>query len=110
MEIHPTDVVSGAMYLKLLNGYKDYDRKQKEIIQEQQKRIEFLEWQVEDLRAEIEESEIKSHEKLLTKLHNQRVGLKAYMEVISKLRKDVETLTCRNVQLTMELQRLKEGV
>lgn len=49
MDIRPTDVISGALYLKLVNDYKDYDRKQKEIIYDQQKRIEFLEWQVEDM-------------------------------------------------------------
>lgn len=104
MEIRPSDVVSGALYLKLLHDYRDYDRKQKDLIQDQSRRIKFLEWQVEDLRTEIEESEITSHEKLLAKLHNQRVALKSYMDVIAKLRKDVENLTQENIRLKMELR------
>lgn len=37
MEIRPTDVISGALYLKLVNDYKEYDRRQKEIIYDQLK-------------------------------------------------------------------------
>ncbi len=106
MDIRPTDVISGALYLKLVNDYKEYDRRQKEIIYDQQQRIKFLEWQVEDMRIEIEESESKSHEKLREKLIRQREALKSYMNVISKLRKEVESLTLKNVQLTMEIQAL----
>ncbi|MDE7027230.1 MAG: hypothetical protein K2O87_04870 [Duncaniella freteri] len=106
MEIRPTDVISGALYLKLVNDYKEYDRRQKEIIYDQQQRIKFLEWQVEDMRIEIEESESKSHEKLREKLLRQREALKSYMNVISKLCKEVELLTLKNVQLTMEIQAL----
>lgn len=106
MEIRPTDVISGALYLKLVNDYKEYDRRQKEIIYDQQQRIKFLEWQVEDMRIEIEESESKSHEMLREKLLRQREALKSYMNVISKLRKEVELLTLKNVQLTMEIQAL----
>lgn len=111
MDIRPTDVISGTLYLKLVNDYKEYDRRQKEIIYDQQQRIKFLEWQVEDMRIEIEESEeseTKSNEKLRGKLLRQRDALKSYMNVISKLRKEVESLTVKNVQLTMEIQALKK--
>ena len=47
------------------------------------------------MRIEIEESESKSHEKLREKLLRQREALKSYMNVISKLRKEVELLTLK---------------
>ncbi len=109
VKIKPSDVISGAMYLKLVSDYREYDRKQKDMIREQTRKIEFLEWQVEDLRTEIEESGTDSHDKLRGKLHNQRLALKSYADVISKLKRDVEMLTQENIELKQKLGKLSDG-
>ncbi|MCM1076276.1 MAG: hypothetical protein NC411_02825 [Bacteroides sp.] len=46
------DVVSGYFHLKLLKAYRNYDRKQKEVLMAQQETISELEAQVETLRED----------------------------------------------------------
>lgn len=42
VKIQPTDIVSGRLYLKLIEEYKEYDKQQKEYISQLELRISTL--------------------------------------------------------------------
>lgn len=52
--IKPTDTVSGAFYLRLLRDYRAYDRKQKQVLMEQQEIIERLKAENRDMKEELQ--------------------------------------------------------
>lgn len=110
MEIKPNDLISGAMYLKLICDYKKYDKKQKIKLVDLQKQIDFLKWENDDLRLALEESECKSTEKLRTKLKNQRVALEHISNKNSRLKGEIESLTLKIESLTQELDTLKQSI
>ena len=110
IEIKPNDLISGSTYLKFLHDYKAYDRRQKEIIATLRNKIEFLEWEVEDLRLALEDSDGPSYTKLHTKLRNQRANLISCSSRIAQLKKDNEALIMENVSLTQQINDLKQYI
>lgn len=92
--IQETDVISGALYLKLIRAYKDYDERQKKVIKRLQTDLDFLMFENPEL------------ENLLER-HNELNNLR---NSIAKLKKDNEWLLCRNVQLQQQIRDLHERV
>lgn len=109
IEIKPNDLISGAMYLKLIRAYKEHEQKLRNRLAEMQKKMDFLEWENEDLRLALEESECKSTEKLRTKLNNQRVTINKYSEKNYILKEEIAKLTLKIESLTQELNALKQA-
>ena len=107
MEIKPNDIISGATYLKLLNDYREYDKRQKETIRKLKNDVISLTWEVEDLRAALEDDVITAHNKLLAKLNNQRMGIKAYLNKIEKFKKEIESLNASLSNKDAEIENLK---
>ncbi len=92
MNIKPGDIISGSFFLKLVNDYKAYDQRQKEIIAKYQRQIENLKWEVENLTECLQEAETLTPEKLRTKVKNQRLTLREYHRQIVELKKENELL------------------
>lgn len=109
MEIKPNDIISGALYLKLIQDYRKYDRKQKDLIASLQSKIDFLEWEIDDLRLALEDAEGPSYTKLHTKLKNQRMNLHDCSRSISNLRKENEELKLQIIALNQQIQDLKQA-
>lgn len=74
-QIQPNDIISGATYLKLINDYQQYDKKQKDFIYSLKKRIELLEWVNQDLQLVLDEIESGEIKRLVSKIENQREQL-----------------------------------
>lgn len=108
IRIHPNDLISGAMYLKLIRDYKRYDEKQKEWIERLQKKLDFFEWENEDLRMALDEVENGRFTKLRDKITNQRLSLSAYHAQISQLKEENERLTVKLEQLSLLLEALNQ--
>ncbi|MDE6754783.1 MAG: hypothetical protein K2J82_09270 [Muribaculaceae bacterium] len=108
MRVKPTDLISGAFYLKLVNDYQEYDKKQKKIIEKQQEQIKEFEEMMEELQTIMDETAEDSHAKLRTKLKNQRAALSSYLGTIRKLRKENEELLIKNAALTEELNHYRQ--
>lgn len=105
MEIKPNDIISGSLYLKLLNDYKRYDARQKNIIADLRNQVDFLQWETEDLRIALEESDYNTiHDKLLRKLKNQRVTLKDYLKKIQELTAENESMKSQIDKMNQERQ------
>ena len=114
MNIKPTYIISGKLYLKFIEDYKRYDQRQKDLIHKLRKKIEFLEWNIEDLKAEIDElnAEIDdledcSNVRLRQKLKNQRTALREYCKKIEKQQNEIEELTNSNQVLREEIEKLR---
>lgn len=107
MEIKPTDIISGRLYLKLISDYREYDLRQKKIIEKLRQKVELLEWSNEDLRTEIEDLEDGTTEKLRKKIKNQREALKLYSNKISRQQEEIEELKASNQILQEEINSLK---
>lgn len=93
VKIQPSDIVSGSMYLKLLNDYKIYDSLQKEVITNLRKEVSYLRWQINDMRQYIVDEDAPS-KKLFSK--------------IDKLGKKIESLITENKRLTEVNKTLKK--
>lgn len=124
MKIRPSDIIKGSTYLKLVNDYKAYDARQKDVIEDLRKKVVFLEWQVEDLRIELNDSwamdelgrlleerpstfDAVARQKLLKKIENQRITLNAYRDRMLKLRAQIQRLKIQNNELISENMALK---
>ncbi len=92
MNIKPGDIISGSFFLKLVNDYKAYDQRQKEIIAKYQRQIENLKWEVENLTQCLQEAETLTPESRSTKDKNQRLTLREYHRQIVELKKENELL------------------
>ena len=97
-KIKPTDIISGATYLKFLESYKRYDCQQKQYIEKLLGKIELLQWELEHARLEIEEMtddpDWKSRriKRLEAKMKNQRENLRQNERLIIRLKADNERL------------------
>ncbi len=98
------DVTSVALFLKMVNDYKAYDKRQKEIIAKYQRQIENLKWEVENLTECLQEIETLTPDKLRTKVKNQRVALREYLRRIDELTEENKRL---NKELMEERQKQK---
>ena len=103
MNVKPTDIVSGSLYLKLISEYKKYDQRQKNLIEKLRKTIELLEWNIEGLKEEIEELEDSSKKKLRQKIKNQRAALIVYSNKINRQKESINKLTEANQALRDEI-------
>lgn len=85
-KIKPGDIISGSLYLKLIEDYKVYDAKQKKIIKRLQTDLDYLMFENPDGK------------KILDCKHE----LETLRRRITQLRKDNELLICRiaNMQKT----------
>lgn len=83
MHIKNSDVISGSFYIRLVNKYKDYDKKQKKYIQSLIKENEELKAKIEALE-EVEhdyafdrcKSKIKNYKVIITNLNQKIHSLK----------------------------------
>lgn len=88
--IQPTDLISGAQYLKLLNDYKAYDKEQKKVIRKLQDKVNYLTKKDPELMKYMQRKEL---------FH--QLG-----QTIHKLRQDNEELIIRIAQLEQRLAEL----
>lgn len=92
-KVSPTDLISGEMYLKLINDYKEYDKRQKAKIEKLQNRVDILTWFVDDLNKVLEESEENESQLKRSKLKRQRKVLRTYIELITKLKCQIKEMS-----------------
>lgn len=92
-KVSPTDLISGEMYLKLINDYKEYDKRQKAKIEKLQNRVDILTWLVDDLNKVLEESEENESQLKRSKLKRQRKVLRTYIELITKLKCQIKEMS-----------------
>lgn len=98
MSIRETDVVSGWMYLKFLEDYKEYDKKQKDLIFRLKDRIGELEDVIEEIAAN------KQEKKLAEKLVRQKETNRLQGEKLRKLKAENEELLHKLTLLKQQLQ------
>ncbi len=88
LKIRPNDVISGSMYLKLIEDYRAYDARQKKVIRRLQTDLDYLMFE--------NPGSVKT------------LGLKHEVETLRKrvaqLRKDNEALLCRVVNMQKQRQ------
>lgn len=93
-KILPTDVVSGRLYLKLIEDYKEYDKQQKEY-------ISSLERKVFELTHALNESCSITKKTLLEKLERKSKGIRERELSIKKLKDDNEQLLIKLAQINL---------
>ena len=104
--IRQTDVISGALYLKLIEDYKQYDNKRKNYINSLLNEIDKLKYQIElkeweiKVRKMCDDLEPQQISNLQYKLYKRRLFIK-------KLREKIRTLENQNTDLKNEIIKLK---
>lgn len=91
--IKPTDIISGAQYLKLLNNYKAYDKEQKKVIRKLQDKVNYLTQRDPELMKYMQRKDL---------FHQLN-------QTIHKLRQDNEELIIRVAQLEQKLAELTKN-
>ena len=102
VKINPSDLISGEQYLRFIADYKEYDKKQKELIESLRKEIEMLKWEKENLKEFIKDNSGNFPTKLLKKVKNQQAELRDLQLRVRELRKENERLLCENLKLKKE--------
>lgn len=92
-KILPTDTVSGALYLKLINDYKAYDKEQKKLIRKLQDKLNNL----------------TQKDPALMKYAQRYELFKSLQDTIHKLRKENEELLIRIVELQKRVTELESS-
>ena len=106
ISITPSDVISGSLYLKLIEDFKQYDNERKKYIKSLLDQIENLKYQIElkDLELKVrkmcDDLEQQSISNLQYKLYKRRLFIK-------KLRDKIKVLNNQNVNLKNEIIKLK---
>ncbi len=88
MRVRPGDIISGAMYLKLIDDYKAYDARQKKIIRRLQTDLDYLMF------------ENPGSGKIL----DMKCELETLRKRVAQLRKDNEALLCRIANMQKQRQ------
>ena len=104
--ITSSDVISGSLYLKLIEDFKQYDNERKKYIKSLLDQIDKLKYEIElkdwELKARkmCDDLEPESISKLQYKLYKRRLFIK-------KLRDKIKVLTNQNVNFKNEIIKLK---
>lgn len=98
MRIRETDVVSGRMYLKFLEDYKEYDKMQKDRIWHLKDRIAELEEVIEEIAAN------KKEKKLAEKLVRMKKAKQQQGEELRILRVENRELLHKLTLLQQQMQ------
>lgn len=106
ISITPSDVISGSLYLKLIEDFKQYDNERKKYIKSLHDQIENLKYQIElkdwelKVRKMCDDLEPQPISNLQYKLYRRRLFIK-------KLRDKIKTLNKQNLNLKNEIINLK---
>ena len=106
ISITSSDVISGSLYLKLIEDYKQYDNERKKYIKSLLNQIENLKYQIElkdwelKVRKMCDDLEPQSISNLQYKLYKRRLFIK-------KLRDKIKNLNKQNINLKNELIKVK---
>lgn len=92
-KIRPTDLVSGVLYLKLIEDYKAYDKEQKKLIRKLQDKLNNLSQRDPELMKYAQRHEL----------------FKSLQDTIHKLRKENEELLIRVVELQKRVTELESS-